>query len=776
MALSHINNGSAVSSTTASAAPGFVASPVSGDLFVLYVIQKTETATVATPAGWTVAVATTTVGTGAAALDAGQLRITIFTKISDGTETGTVTLTLTNNNVTYAQMMMIRSSNSTIVHPVATMGTLSDTSAGTTLSGTFSTAPAPAVQAGHWGIVIEGYTTSGDSLNSPSSSLTFPGITGMGYGGGSGGSTLAGNNFYRAYHHFTNFVGTSTGAGSWSRSGTLNNTGGAAGIVIRENASPTGIASAESLGISRVRHGFQTRLYMGGSATGSVPSATPSAVDAGWTGGTTGWRKLHTHKNVGGGGYTTGTSAETSATQINVLSRGFVLTGLPAQTLAGSFSLVTRGYELNSAADTSLQCIIRVLSPDGLTVRGVAYAGHAATINATADAIAQEWPVGSSFPESRIMSAPLTSVAVTAGDMLSVEVGWRAHNTVTTSHTGSTTAGFSTSNADYEFSAGQTGTILNPWIEFSGLRTTQQIDVNGITGTDGALSWDFATSAQTLEWAAASTGTVTHDAATGGAGVGSLKNVATSSTWRSTWTSKHSTRAGYELSLPAGDYQIKFQAKADMAYTGARLECYWDDYAGGGTLAGTYDLTTSWQEFTGPTVAVTAGWDLFSLVYATGSALLPTVWLDDVRITRIPQAGVGSPGISEYGFLLIPGIASTQSVGAPAITGLNTITFPGIPGPVGELLGVPSINEVTYFASAPTRESEQWGRKGLYRFYNTDLGVTWYRVGATWYQTNNPPNDLVADEIYQGGYDHVVTQTKQAELLALGFTIRTEIR
>lgn len=65
----------------------------------------------------------------------------------------------------------------------------------------------------------------------------------------------------------------------------------------------------------------------------------------------------------------------------------------------------------------------------------------------------------------------------------------------------------------------------------------------------------------------------------------------------------------------------------------------------------------------------------------------------------------------------------------------------------------------------------------LFRYELLTEGVTWYKQAGVWYQSGDGlPDDLVADEIYRGGYEYVVDATKAAELQALGFTIRTEIR
>jgi len=158
---------------------------------------------------------------------------------------------------------------------------------------------------------------------------------------------------------------------------------------------------------------------------------------------------------------------ETSSAQVNVLHHQYVSDPLPATKTIGSgtFKGVVRGGENATTNDLSLQVVVRVVSNNGTTQRGVLYAGHAAALNSTAGALGQEFSTAS---QTRIIPAgtPLRPVAVQEGDRLVIEIGHRAHNTSTSLAHGWNTRGDATATADHTHSAGAT-TSLVPWMEFT---------------------------------------------------------------------------------------------------------------------------------------------------------------------------------------------------------------------------------------------------------------------------------------------------------------------
>jgi len=79
-------------------------------------------------------------------------------------------------------------------------------------------------------------------------------------------------------------------------------------------------------------------------------------------------------------------------------------------------------------------------------------------------------------------------------------------------------------------------------------------------------------------------------------------------------------------------------------------------------------------------------------------------------------------------------------------------------------------------ATPPSTEEAPAALERPHRRVGIPRGITYYRVGSTWYSGRELPDDLVADELYRGGYEYEVTTTKATELQALGFTVRTETR
>lgn len=210
-----------------------------------------------------------------------------------------------------------------------------------------------------------------------------------------------------------------------------------------------------------------TRFYLPDG--GTVPSVSPAVgsawgvTPAGFTRGVTATTKA---QNTTLASETSTNFGETSTSVVNVIHRQYVAAvALTAQTISGTFSAVIRGGEDASTNDESLQVVLRVVSSDGLTERGVLYAGHTVTLNATAGALGQEWATAS---QTRLIPAgtALSSLTVQTGDLLVIEVGHRHHNTSATSATGWLTLGDPSATADFALTAGLT-TSLCPWVEFS---------------------------------------------------------------------------------------------------------------------------------------------------------------------------------------------------------------------------------------------------------------------------------------------------------------------
>lgn len=98
MSIGFVNLGT-VSNGTTSVTPGIPVSLVAGNLLFLVVINKYPNNAPTTPSGWTL-VGQSSAGTTVDAVDSGHVYCTVWYKISDGTESGTVTVTVTSGNAT----------------------------------------------------------------------------------------------------------------------------------------------------------------------------------------------------------------------------------------------------------------------------------------------------------------------------------------------------------------------------------------------------------------------------------------------------------------------------------------------------------------------------------------------------------------------------------------------------------------------------------------------------------------------------------------------------
>jgi hypothetical protein len=183
--------------------------------------------------------------------------------------------------------------------------------------------------------------------------------------------------------------------------------------------------------------------------------------DAAW-GVTTGFVRRWLTKNKLVSPLDNTTFTETSATAVNRLCVQFVSLGrLAAQTITGTVKGQIRWSETATDADFDAQLVIRVIAPDG-TVRGTLLAAHSSALSSefvTAD-------TNRKVPLAALSPVTLSSVVCQDGDLLVVEVGYRAYNTTTTSKGGRISWG-SNGSGDYAEDETSTSGTLNPWLEFS---------------------------------------------------------------------------------------------------------------------------------------------------------------------------------------------------------------------------------------------------------------------------------------------------------------------
>jgi hypothetical protein len=205
-----------------------------------------------------------------------------------------------------------------------------------------------------------------------------------------------------------------------------------------------------------------TRFYLPSSGAAAVSPA----VDAYWS-FTSGFDRLAmsaTPANTANGSKGT---TETVSGNVHALVRQYVgPNDLAAGAIEGSFQTSIRAEESNNDAQMFLDLVIKVVSSDGSTVRGVLYAGQGTYTSSSSSSSPQDEFDPTPTRRSRILSGALSAVTAQANDRIVVEFGYSDSNLNATGRTG--TLHFGDSNADTDLSyAVDTGDDSNrPWLEF----------------------------------------------------------------------------------------------------------------------------------------------------------------------------------------------------------------------------------------------------------------------------------------------------------------------
>ena len=215
-----------------------------------------------------------------------------------------------------------------------------------------------------------------------------------------------------------------------------------------------------------------TRIYL--PSTGAAPNAP--AFDAAW-GVTTGADRVRAVANlISGTAMASKATAETAAAAVNVLSRQYIAGPLAAGDISGTVRGQIGCQEANADADYRTQLSIRIVSPNGSTFRG--------TLRAVdAEALSSEFVVAltnRSIPLAVLVPQALTLQTAQFGDYLVIEIGYRSHNTHTTSRAGTLRYG-DVAASDLPDNDNETVTSdYNPWIEFSQTIPMQEVDVRQV--------------------------------------------------------------------------------------------------------------------------------------------------------------------------------------------------------------------------------------------------------------------------------------------------------
>lgn len=221
--------------TGATAAPTYPASIAAGDLLLLVVAWAND-ATVAptAPAGWAAPRDNTyTGGAGAFGVDAGPRGVSVFYRIADGTESGSVTVTNPGTTPTISAQIIRLSKTGTGGWRIKVVGG-GDTTADTAYSVT--AASDPGAVAGDLAIVVSAWHP--DTATSASPALTWTG-TGTATLTARAGSANAAGNDLRATVQSRDITGTSTAAPVYTTTLNAAGAGASAIVLVHDDVGPS---------------------------------------------------------------------------------------------------------------------------------------------------------------------------------------------------------------------------------------------------------------------------------------------------------------------------------------------------------------------------------------------------------------------------------------------------------------------------------------------------------------------------------------------------------
>lgn len=217
-----------------------------------------------------------------------------------------------------------------------------------------------------------------------------------------------------------------------------------------------------------------TRFYF--STNDVVPTdCTTPAFDASWE-LTAGAPRSRMTTIVRRSAMATISQLETSTSgTFDALCRQYISDPLNAGSISGTVKGIIRAQQDNTDADMRAQLVIRVLSRDGSTVRGTLLASDNSVLSNEFDATGL---VNRKFPLNWAgAGASLTLVNAQQGDRVVIEIGFRAHNTLSTNRIGTLRFGDASST---DLGENEIDSIdNNPWLEFS-----QDLSFEEIVTTD----------------------------------------------------------------------------------------------------------------------------------------------------------------------------------------------------------------------------------------------------------------------------------------------------
>lgn len=193
---------------------------------------------------------------------------------------------------------------------------------------------------------------------------------------------------------------------------------------------------------------------------------TPATIRGAWDQTAGAVTKALSASKVGGGATTSVAIAETSATNpFNVLLGRWVSGPLAAQTISGTLNVVIAVLESAAAADMNWHLHVYVTQGDSDTPRGTLLTDYTEALGVN------EWPTVTPTFKALNAAAALSSLAITAGDRMVVEIGYVSREAAATSRTGTLRYGTLSATMLTELAdgapAGTDGTLKAGYLSFS---------------------------------------------------------------------------------------------------------------------------------------------------------------------------------------------------------------------------------------------------------------------------------------------------------------------
>lgn len=151
-----------------------------------------------------------------------------------------------------------------------------------------------------------------------------------------------------------------------------------------------------------------------------------------------------------------------------------------------------------------------------------------------------------------------------------------------------------------------------------------------------------------------------------------------------------------------------------------------------------------------------------------------------IRPSGLPSGeAVGNPtvALTQGGATIaVAPIYTGEAFGTPAVRVKQTILPAGIRS--AATVSTPTVKHQVFFATAPVIPLIGAANENPLHRVQLNRGITYYKVDGIWRSGRGLSADEIdqATELYYGGYEYEVPLSKATELLALGFTIRTEMK